>query len=70
MEPFKGFLIEARNPAMPPPSSPNLIGRFTSLSDGTQVLNCDPAGVATDVSVSVCVWEAVPVSALSMLMYI
>ena len=46
---FKGFLVEARNPTTPPPSTPHLIGRFTGLGHGTQTLNCDPAGVATEV---------------------
>lgn len=51
MDTFKGFLIQARDPATPPPSTPVLLGHFITGSDGEQTLDCDPMGVLHEVSI-------------------
>ena len=43
-------MIQARDPATPPPAPPHLIGQFTVVSDGAKTLNCDQGGVSAEVS--------------------
>ena len=43
-------MIQARDPATPPPSVPHLIGQFTAVNDGAKTLNCDQGGVSAGVS--------------------
>ena len=49
---FKGFLVQARDLSTPPPSVPILLGHFIPESEGEQTLDCDPMGVALEVSLS------------------
>ena len=53
---FKGFMIQARHPATPPPAAPHLIGQFTAISYGAKTLNCDQGGVSTEVYKLKIVW--------------
>ncbi len=43
-------MIQARDPATPPPSVPHLIGQFTAVNDGAKTLNCDHGGMSAGVS--------------------
>ncbi|XP_064386742.1 putative ferric-chelate reductase 1 [Halichondria panicea] len=49
---FKGFIIQARDPATPPPAAPRLIGQFTAVSDGAKTLSCDQGGVSAEATVA------------------